>query len=120
MQILDTNDTISFLCISYSRDFHFLWECLQVAVMEHYGKQSDPGSLCNLRSLINRTLVDKAAKTFSNADESVVHAFKVHLLAAICTHLNMSSVSKPVEHESSLEWLSSTTKSVVEQCVMPK
>ena len=92
----------------------------QVAVMEHYGKQSDPGSLCNLRSLINRTLVDKAAKTFSNADESVVHAFKVHLLAAICTHLNMSSVSKPVEHESSLEWLSSTTKSVVEQCVMPK
>ena len=88
--------------------------------MEHWGKQSDPGSLCNLRSLINRTLVDKAAKTFSIADEFVVHAFKVHLLAAICTHLNMSSVSEPVQHESSLEWLSSPAKSVVEQHVMPK
>lgn len=88
--------------------------------MEHWGKQSDPGSLSNLRCLINRTLVDKSAKTFSVADEFVVHAFKAHLLAAICTHLNVSSPSEPIDHESSLEWLSSLAKSVVENHVMPK
>ena len=110
-------DTKAFLCKSYSGD---IWECLRVAVMEHWGKQSDPGSLCNLRSLINHTLVDKAAQTFSIADEFVVHAFKVHLLAAICTHVNMPFVLKPVEHESPLEWLSSTAKSVMEKHVMPK
>ena len=69
--------------------------------MEHWGKQSDPGLLSNLRCLINRTLVDKSAKTFS-------------------THLNVSSPSEPIDHESSLEWLSSLAKSVVENHVMPK
>ena len=88
--------------------------------MEHWGKQSDPGSLSNLRCLINHTLVDKSAKTFSVADEFVVHAFKAHLLAAICTHLNVYSPSEPIDHESSLEWLSSLAKSVVENHVMPK
>ena len=88
--------------------------------MEHWGKQSEPGSLSNLRSYINRTLVDKAAKKFSVGDEFLVHAFKAHLLAAICTSLNISSVSDPIQHEKSLEWLSSTAKSVVEKHVMPK
>ena len=104
MQILDTNDIISFLGKSYSGDLHFLWECLQVAVMEHWGKQSDPGSLCNLCSLINRTLVDKAAKTFSIEDEFVVHAFKAHLLAAICTHLNMKAHWNGCHQLQSLSW----------------
>ena len=84
-----------------------------MALMEYWGKQSEPGSLSNLRSYINRTLFDKYGKKFNVADEFLVHAFKAYLLAAICTHLKVSSLSEPVPHEKSLEWLSSTAKSIV-------
>lgn len=90
-----------------------------MVLMEHWGKQSEPGSLSNLHSYINRTVVDKAGKKFSVADEFLVHAFKAHLLAAICNHLNVLSPSEPVPHKESLEWLSSTAKSIVEERVLP-
>ena len=45
----------------------------------------------------------------------------VHFLAAICTNQNTPSISQPVEHEgTSLEWLSSTAKCVVDKYIVPK
>ena len=45
----------------------------------------------------------------------------VHFLAAICTNQNTPSILQPVEYEgTSLEWLSSTAKCVVEKYIVPK
>ena len=42
-------------------DFHFMWECLKVLLLIFWGTPSLPGSLCNMREIICRNLVDKEA-----------------------------------------------------------
>ena len=88
--------------------------------MVYWGDEAQPGSLANLRAYINRTLVDKAGKTFSVGDEFVVHAFRAHLIAAACTHLGVNSPTELVPHEQSQEWLVGTAKAIVEKEVMPR
>ena len=70
----------SHMCIPYSGDFHFLWECLRSVFIMFWGSPAHIGSLCNLREYIQRTGVDKAVKVFNRGDEFLVHAFKSHLL----------------------------------------
>ena len=87
--------------------------------MEYWSIPSNPGALSNLREYINCTQVDKAGKRFSVADEFIIHAFKAHFIAAICTHLNIPSPAERVPHEISPEWLERTAKAIIESRVMP-
>ena len=50
-----------------------------------------PGSLCNIRQQLNRKQVDKAVKVFNTGDEFVIHCFKAHLKARICTLLEIAT-----------------------------
>ena len=77
----------------------------------YWGEVSLPGSLSNLRSYINCKLADKAGKT-------VIHAFKAHLMATICTHLKVKSPSNAVVHEKTKEWLEGTAKAIIRDVVM--
>lgn len=76
-------------------------------------------SLCNLRDVVNRTLVDKAGKTFSVCDEFLVHAFKAHFIAAICSHFKITAPTDDITHESSLQWLQAKAEKIVTDHVMP-
>ena len=85
----------------------------------YWGSPTVPGSLCNLRDHIHRGLVDKAGKTFNIADEFVTHSVRAHMIAAICSHLGMSTPTDLLVHECSREWLESTAKSFVRSKVLP-
>ena len=74
-------------------DFHFMWECLKVLFLIFWGTHSLPGSLCNMREIISRNLVDKEAKVFSIADEFILHVFQAHFQAAICSFFDIASTS---------------------------
>ena len=52
-------------------------------------------------------------------DEFIFHAFKAHLAATICDELNLESPDDDFPHESSLDWLKSVAKSIVEKRIMP-
>jgi hypothetical protein len=49
-------------------------------------------------------------KVFSTGDEFLVHAFKAHLAARICTCLKLKSTSDAIPHEKSLQWLQATAE----------
>ena len=74
-------------------DFHFLWECLKVIFLILWGTPAEHGSLCNMREQTRRNQVDKSVKVFSVGDEFLVHMFKAHLAAKICTNLKLKSTS---------------------------
>ena len=85
----------------------------------YWGQPSLTGSLCHLREYINRLTVDRKAKTFSIADEFVLHTFRAHVLAAICDQLHIQSPSDPVAHDPTLEWLEKTATSIVDNTLTP-
>ena len=101
-------------------DFHFMWECLKVLFKIFWGTPSLPGSLCNMREIINRTLVDKEAKVFSTGDEFILNAFVAHFQAAICTILDVSSTSSQVVHPCSQSWLDEKAEMIVTKSLMPQ
>ena len=68
---------------------------------------------------MQRLQVDKSVKTFNTGDEFVVHAFKGHLMAAVCTILKVNSAQDPVAHDSSLEWLQKTADMIVTESLFP-
>ena len=72
-----------------------------------------------MRDYISRVHVDKSAKVFNVADEFIVHLFKGHLIARICTLLHLNSPSDSITHEKSLEWLESTAKLLVADTLFP-
>ena len=82
-------------------DFHFLWECLRVIFLTFWSTPAKHGSLCNTREQLRRTQVDKGVKVFSVGDEFLVHTFKGHLAARICTILGLKSTSDAIPHERS-------------------
>ena len=88
-----------------SGDFHFLWECLRVVFAIFWGTPTDVGSLCNMKEFIGRKLVTKAVKVFNIGDEFLIHMFKAHFKARICSILNISSHTDDIPHTASLEWL---------------
>ena len=85
-----------------------------------WGSPSHVGSLCNLREIIRRVQVDKTAKIFSVCDEFVLHAYRSHLLGAICTQLDVESPDAALQHEPTLEWLRRTAESIVTNTLYPK
>ena len=74
---------------------------------------------CNVREQIRRNKVDKSVKVFSLGDEFLVHTFKAHLAAKICTNLKLKSTSDAIQHETSLPWLQSTAEQLVTDILMP-
>ena len=85
-----------------------------------WGKPNQTGSLCNLRDYINRKLVDKKGKTFSIADEFILHTFKAHLLAAVYDEFGVSSAHDNIPHDTSLEWLETTARAICEKRLVPQ
>lgn len=89
----------------FTGDFHFLWECLHVIFLIFRGTPSQVGSLCNMRECVRRLRVDKSVKVFNTCDEFLVHMFKAHLTASVCTQLKLKDTSDTIEHEPTLQWL---------------
>ena len=106
-------------CCSCPGDFHFVWECLRTVFTIFWGSPAQIGSLCNLREYVQRLQVDKNVKTFNIGDEFLVHAFKGHLTAAICTLLKLKSQDDPVAHIPTLQWLEKTAEMIVAQTFFP-
>ena len=104
----------SWPCTYFNRGFSFLWECLKTVVETFWGSITQSGSICNLRELVNRTQLDKGAKTFSITDEFVIHVLKANLLAAIYTMFNISSRDQSIRHEVSAQWLQQAASEVIE------
>lgn len=100
-------------------DFHFLWECLRVVFTIFWGNPSLPGSLCNMRELINRKQVDKKVKVFSVGDEFLLHAFKAHLTARVCTLFNIQSPADSIPHPCSMQWLHTTAQRLMNESLKP-
>ena len=103
----------------YPGDFHFLWECLKVLLLMFWGSPTQVGSLCNIREFVRRVQVDKGGKVFNVCDEFLLHAYKSHLIAAICTQLHIDTPDAPVPHESTLQWLEATANLIVSEVLFP-
>lgn len=73
----------------------------------------------HVREYVQRLQVDKNVKTFNIGDEFLVHAFKGHLTAAICTLLKLKSQDDPVAHIPTLQWLEKTAEMIVAQTFFP-
>lgn len=84
-----------------------------------WGTPAQHGSLSNMREHVRRLQVDKGVKVFNVGDEFIVHMFKAHLAASICSSLNLESVSDTIQHERSLEWLRSTAETLIVDTLMP-
>ena len=95
------------MIISHVGDFHFLWECLKVIFLTFWGSPSQHGTLSNMREHVRRIQVDKGVKVFNVGDEFIIHVFKAHLVARICTVLKIDSASDTIPHDNTPEWLRS-------------
>ena len=84
-----------------------------------WGTPSETGSLCNARELICRKLVTKAVKVFNVGDEFLLHTFKAHLIASICSFLGITSPSEYIEHTPNQEWLEEKAKLLVQCTIHP-
>lgn len=84
-----------------------------------WGTPSDTGSLCNVREFITRKLVSKKVKVFSVGDEFLLHTFKAHLLARICSIFGIASPSDDIDHEQNLQWLEERARSLVKETIYP-
>ena len=63
--------------------------------------------------------VSKTAKVFNIADEFLVHVFKAHLIASICTELKLERKNSPIQHDVTLQWLEYTAESLLPNTLMP-
>ena len=102
-------------CYSNTGDFHFLWECLKLIFLMFWGTTSQPGSLCNVREYISRKQVDKEAKVFNVADEFLIHTFKSHLLARVCSLLKLTSPSSDFNYAPTYEWFQKQARMLAEK-----
>ena len=84
-----------------------------------WGTPLQPGSLCNAREYISRRQVSKDVKVFSVGDEFVLHVFKAHLAASICTILKTGLPTDPIEHIDSIKWLRETAATLVSKTISP-
>lgn len=100
-------------------DFHFLWECLRVLFDMFWGDLSSVGSLCNLREYIRRTRFDKSVKCFNIGDEFVMHVFKAHFIAKICTFFKIQAANDVIKHSISAEWLAKTAEKITGEVLCP-
>lgn len=56
---------------------------------------------------------------FNVADEFLVHAFKAHLSASVCTLLKVQSSSDVICHEVTEKWLRETAETLLTDTIMP-
>lgn len=84
-----------------------------------WGSPAQHGSLSNMREHVRRLQVDKNVKVFNVGDEFLIHAFKAHLAAAVCSVLKISSVTEAIAHENTLEWLRETAERIVDDTLIP-
>lgn len=63
--------------------------------------------------------MSKDVKVFNVGDEFLLHAFKTHLIAHLCTVLYVDSTDDPIEHEATLEWLESIAMATVSDVFYP-
>ena len=68
---------------------------------------------------MNRKQVDKGVKVFSTGDEFLLHTFKAHLAARICSHLKLKSTTDEIPHDKSLHWLHTTAEKQLPETLMP-
>ena len=68
---------------------------------------------------INRVQVDKKVKVFSVGDEFLLHAFKAHLTARVCSVLSIDSPTDNIDHPCSIEWLHTTAQRLVNESLKP-
>ena len=59
--------------------------------MTYWGYPMQLGSLCNIREIIRCVQVDKGGKVFNVCDEFLLHTYKSHLIAAICSGLRIGT-----------------------------
>lgn len=72
-----------------------------------------------MREFINRKLVNKSVKVFNVGDEFLLHCFKAHFIARICSILDIDSPADRIEHTSDLEWLKVKAKTIVQGTIHP-
>ena len=110
----ETTCTITPYCndkqVAIPGEFHFLWECLRVTYTIFWGTPSETGSLCNARELVCRKLVTKAVKVFNVGDEFLLHAFRAHLRASVCSILGISSPNEDIDYTANQQWLEEKAK----------
>ena len=63
--------------------------------------------------------MDRTGNVFNVCDEFILHAFKSHLLAAICTQLKLKSLDTPIVHDENLQWLETKAEVIVTQNLCP-
>lgn len=78
-----------------------------------WGTPSETGSL---REFINRKLVTKTVKV---CDEFLIHSFRAHFIARICSILGVTSPADDIEHLVNLEWFKTKAKFIVQQTINP-
>lgn len=72
-----------------------------------------------MREYINRKLVNKTVKVFNTGDEFIVHCFKAHFMARICSILGISGPDDSFEHTHTLQWLQEKAKTLVDEAIKP-
>ena len=83
------------------------------------GSPSDTGSLCNMREFISRKLVSKSVKVFNVGDEFLLHTFKAHFIARICSVLGITSPTADIDHIPTLQWLKEKALMIVRETINP-
>ena len=68
---------------------------------------------------MRRLQVDKGVKVFNVGDEFLMHVFKAHLTASICSSFKINSMTDAIPHENTYEWLRSAAERLVADTLMP-
>ena len=92
---------------------------VSVSYSSYFGVHQFKFGHCNMREHLRRLRVNKAVKVFNTCDEFLIHMFKAHFAASICTHLNIEDTTANIEHQSSLHWLQNTAELIVANTLMP-
>lgn len=72
-----------------------------------------------MREYISRKQVNKTVKVFNIGDEFLVHSFRAHFMARICSIFDINSPSDDIQHTKSFEWLKEKAKVIVRETIHP-
>ncbi len=72
-----------------------------------------------MREFISRKLVSKSVKVFNVGDEFLIHTFKAHFMARICSFLGIRSPKDNIDHIPTLQWLKEKAQEVVRETINP-
>ena len=114
---LDTCSTHCHALLYYLGDFHFLWECLKVIFQIFWGSPSQKGSLQSERD--HTACSGQQSSKSIVADEFMVHVFKAHLSASVCTLLKLPSTSEVIHHQATERRLRETAETLLADTIMP-